>query len=196
MIHFRKQVRIQVGQSCHGDSNDLPSLLNVTVADLGRLYKRGRHIVELKKTLYHTTAQMSESDRGESSDIGLCEICCDAKENTQLPCGHTICRDCETRWVIRKLTCPFCRTRFGSARTIAQNGWDLTQFDPQHLQNDLKMEQEKMNELWNSIQRQSRLSAQETAETNNRTFVPLPLRLLETRDVEGFGLIDERTSSL
>ena len=104
----------------------MESPMFLTVAELGRLYVLGRHVMELKATLQHSTT--------EANNIHLCAICCTEHENAQLPCGHGLCETCEARWVARKLTCPFCRARFGSVKTAARQGWNITEFDPEQLE--------------------------------------------------------------
>ena len=157
----------------------------ITVAELSRLYLLGRHIRELKATLEQTDT----TDAGKPNDLHICEICYARNEKTQLSCGHSVCEDCEKRWVSRKLTCPFCRMCFDSAKKEAENGWNLTEFDPELLQRDLRIVQEEFNSTWrNAILRKRRSRIRQ--DDIKRTLVGLPQRLLERRETQDFELID------
>lgn len=182
------QVLIEVVSSQRGDSV-LSAPKYITATELSRLYCLGRHILELQATIQHAPASRSTVSCQPSKESNLCEICCASNEKTQLPCGHSICEDCEKRWVSCKLTCPFCRTRFESAKKVAQNGWNLTEFEPELLQCDLQNVQEELNTTWRTAIQQKRRSCTQNYDAQ-RTMVALPLRLAEIRESEDFGLID------
>jgi predicted amidophosphoribosyltransferase len=57
-----------------------------------------------------------------------CPVCYENKRFTTLKCGHTICKDCSTRWFSTKDTCPMCREvvkkrepKFGNLATARRN---------------------------------------------------------------------------
>ena len=160
----------------------------MTVAELSRLYVLGRHITELKADSQHSDTTTTTS-LGKSNDLHICEICYTSNEKTQLPCGHSICEECEKRWVSRKLTCPFCRMRFGSAKKAAVNGWNLTEFDPELLQRDVQLLQEELNTAWNTAILPKSISR---GNITKRACVALPPRLLERRETQDFVLIDAK----
>ena len=165
-----------------------PSPIVLSVAELGRLYALGRHVMELEAT-QHSTATTS-SNSNEQDDIAWCHICYTEKENAQLPCGHGLCETCEARWVARKLTCPFCRTRYGSG-AAARQGWNITEFNPQQLQSDIQTTLDRMHRLWNEILDRQK-DEQNAKEATESTFVPLPPQLLETtQGPQDFELIKQ-----
>lgn len=161
----------------------------MTVAALSRLYGIGRHIMELKATLQHNDTTTTNAVK-PNNDLHTCEICYTSNEKTQLPCGHSICEDCEERWVSRKLTCPFCRMRFGSAKMAALNGWNLTEFVPELLQRDLQIIHEELNATWSKAILSKKSNYTSRADERKRTLVALSPRLLERRETQDFGLID------
>lgn len=166
--------------------NHQPPSIVLSVAELGRLYVLGRHVMELEAT-QHSTATSSNSS--EHDKIAWCHICYTEKENAQLPCGHGLCETCEARWVARKLTCPFCRTRFGSG-AAARQGWNITEFNPQQLQSDIQTTLNRMHRLWNKIL--DRQKDKQTDKEATEPFVPLPPQLLETsQGPQDFELITQ-----
>ena len=67
-------------------------------------------VKQLKREL--TEAKRSRLD---NKDLLMCQICGVNKRDTILPCGHTICRDCNSRLTTRydsTKCCPWCRNRF------------------------------------------------------------------------------------
>lgn len=167
-------------------ADDQPPPIVLSVAELARLYALGRHVMELKATLQYSTTTTSIA---EQNNIAWCPICYTEKENAQLPCGHGLCETCEARWVARKLTCPFCRTRFGSA--AARQGWSITEFNPQQPQSDIQTTLDRMHRLWNEILLCQK-DEQIVREATESTFVTLPLQLLETtQGPQDFELIKQ-----
>lgn len=157
--------------------------LILTVVELGRLYMLGRHVMELRATLQHSTISTG------TDNIHLCAVCCTEHENAQLPCGHGLCETCEARWVARKLTCPFCRARFKKG---ARHGWNITEFDPQQLETDIQTTRDRIREIWNRILQRQDGDYLLTNKETNRAFVALPAELLETTQTpQDFALIKE-----
>lgn len=80
---------------------------------------------------------------GVAPDTELCLICHTDHEASVLECGHSLCQQCEKRWVRKKLSCPFCRTRFANRRAVDRDGWELTEWSRDDLNADIeKLEQQ------------------------------------------------------
>jgi hypothetical protein len=148
----------------------------VRVADFVRFFRLGRNWMELQATLQQVV------NKTESSDLDVCEICYTGNETARLPCGHQLCEECEQRWVRRKLSCPFCRERFRSAKRVANEGWNLTEFDHETLQSDVQSVQKELHSQWQQM-------LQTKVDHADRTFVPMPAQHHDIQDSEGFGII-------
>ena len=107
-------------------------------------------------------------------------VMCHLHENAQLPCGHGLCECCEKRWVARKLTCPFCRERFVSAKQLARQGWNITEFHVDQLDKDIQSTQDQINKAWEEVTEWRQMQSQGANHESETIFVELPLHLCET----------------
>jgi hypothetical protein len=92
----------------------------------------------------------SASNPPPGGQPGECTICWGNHEATVLPCcRHSLCSECEVKWVRKKLVCPFCRTRFPNRKAVKRNTWELTTWDLQEeVETEIQTIQEKIDSFW------------------------------------------------
>lgn len=98
----------------------------------------------------HAQSDPLPSSDGEQLD---CTICWSNVKASVLPCcRHSLCSECESRWVRKKLICPFCRTQFPSRKAVKCSSWELTKWDYQEeLEKEIETIQKKIDSFWLSF---------------------------------------------
>ena len=120
----------------------------LSVRDFAKYYTLVRRLSDLL-ALEQLQRGKSEAATSESTQrLSECVICCDEASNSILPCNHRICESCERRWVRKQLVCPFCKTRFQSAKEIRSCAWHLPEFSEEELHRDLVDVYDQIEKLW------------------------------------------------
>ena len=60
------------------------------------------------------------------SDIPECGICMGHADEIVLPCLHSMCSSCATKWVDAHGKCPFCRHHFLDQRRMEKDQWQVS----------------------------------------------------------------------
>ena len=60
------------------------------------------------------------------SDIPECGICMGEAEEIVLPCLHSMCSSCATKWVDAHGKCPFCRYHYIDRRRMEKDQWQVS----------------------------------------------------------------------
>lgn len=121
-------------------------------------------------------------------DISTCLICQNNSENAILPCGHALCEACEKRWVRARLTCPFCRHQYASAKEIASDGYHVAEWSESDLDNDIAALNARVTEFWKTVKRNQPLSTNRDALLATYVSAPRTIRFLPEQD--GFVVIE------
>jgi len=125
------------------DRDEIFSLL--TVATFSELYSLLCRLDDLVRIQQWQTVQA----RNEPSSPSACLICAsDDTEACVLSCTHSLCVDCERRWVRRHLQCPFCRQGVSRRQTDA---WVLTTWSESEVDQDVGLLQSRVAALWTTV---------------------------------------------
>jgi hypothetical protein len=123
----------------------------------------------------------------DGTAISKCLICQNNSENAILPCGHALCESCEKRWVRARLTCPFCRHQYSSAKEVASDGYHLAEFSESDLDNDIAVLNTRVKEFWKTVKRNQPMGTNKGALLATYTPAPRTIRFLPEQD--GFIVI-------
>ena len=122
----------------------------LSVRDFAKYYTLVRRLSDL---LALERLQCSKSDAATTQRLTECIICCDEASNSILPCSHRICETCERRWVRKQLVCPFCSTRFQSAKEIRNCAWHLPEFSAEELHRDIVDVYVQIEKFWENCRK-------------------------------------------
>ena len=132
------------------------STLHVLLQELAHLLSL-QNVKHVCDGLVEKYMQCHERTDSESASLPPCDkrqvectICWSNVEASVLPCcRHSLCSECETRWVRKKLVCPFCRSQFPNRRAVKRNTWELTTWDLQEeLETEIRTIQQKIDLFW------------------------------------------------
>ena len=112
--------------------------------------------------------------------LAECVICYTEKSSSILPCNHRICESCESRWVRKRLQCPFCRTSFKSVKQIQNCAWNLSEFSSAEVHKDIDELWSKLEEFWTSC------GYLTTLEDRMALFEPVKRQIKMTKDDVGW----------
>lgn len=106
-------------------------------------------------------------------------ICWVNVEATVLPCcRHSLCSECEAKWVRKKLHCPFCRTRFPNRRAVKRNTWELTKWDfHEEVEAEIQTIQDKIDSFWIPF-----VDRKPSTGPLGREYIEIPRRIAVTDD--------------
>jgi hypothetical protein len=160
----------------HGTGVPAPSPL-LSVRDFAKYYTLVRRLSDLL-ALERLRCGKSDAAISESTQrLTECVICCDEASNSILPCSHRICESCERRWVRKQLVCPFCKTRFQSAKEIRNCAWLLPEFSEEELHRDLVDVYGQIEKFWENC------PCNNVVENNTiLSYVPVGRRIKVTTD--------------
>lgn len=106
------------------------------------------HII-LVRYLEILKTMKAESSPNQSKHF--CSICLnDDAKMIVLSCSHGLCTKCHTKWVSRRLNCPFCRENF-HRRSVNQNQWEMLEWRPREAIGDILCLEAKLEEAWNAM---------------------------------------------
>jgi len=129
-----------------------------------------------------------------SKDLKECLICRDANEASVLSCSHSLCRNCEKRWVLKHLACPFCRHSFRNEHDVRASGWELTEWSSADFKKDVVKLKTQLETLWNEVCLKDP-SALLDKEPFLACYRELPRRLTMINEMDGFLVIETRSLS-
>lgn len=127
-----------------------------------------------------------------------CVICLEKAEDSVLHCcSQAICRNCERRWVRKRLRCPFCRQSFASVKEAVQTQWQLSSAIPvEQIVQDVHCLSEKVLAFWQGLgidERRSESERRRIATFLVENYMERP-KLIHSRTAEegddGFILVD------
>jgi Ring finger domain len=145
--------------------------------------------------LFETPLQCHERADSESASLPTfdgqpveCTICWSNLEASVLPCcRHSLCSECETRWVRKKLVCPFCRTQFPNRRAVNRTTWELTTWDLQEeLETEIQAIQKQIDSFWISFDEGKPSPVPLVRE---QSYIEVPRRIAMMDDADGTGLV-------
>jgi hypothetical protein len=162
------------------------------LADL--LALSSEHHLKLSCSVLVASAQISDNSNDaalesprDGTAISTCLICQNNSENAILPCGHALCESCEKRWVRARLTCPFCRHQYSSAKEVASDGYHVAEWSESDLDNDIAVLNARVKEFWKTVKRNQPISTNKDAFLATYTPAVRAIQFLPEQD--GFIVI-------
>lgn len=144
------------------------------------------------RTASLTQSPLCNARVGASNELKECLICRDANETSVLSCSHSLCRNCERRWVVKHLACPFCRHSFRNESDVRASVWELTEWSNIDFKKDIVQLKTKLETFWKEVCLKDP-SAQLDKEQFLLCYRELPRRLTMDNEEDGY-LVIETTS--
>lgn len=127
-----------------------------------------------------TTEEEDDVDRGEDPE---CVICMDSQPQIVLPCMHSFCSTCATKWVEKHLDCPVCRG-YISRKTLRKEQWQLEALNEPDIFEEYNCIDNKILSIWSKV-----TEREETKVSNDFQIARKSLDLFDDNDDDNVMVI-------